>query len=128
MTALFVLLVNIQRTVLIKMAAWAALIATKYSRKISTKSSQRCTEGLRIEEKYPPTWNPLSGKKIKVNHQYNQASNSSNMNWLMLTLYDCEDDIVVDQLLPELPNSLLLLNDLRLLSSLFLGQVLHFYN
>ena len=46
----------------------------------------------------------------------------------MLTLYDCEDDIVVDQLLPELPNPLLLLNDLRLLSSLFLGQVLHFYN
>ena len=44
----------------------------------------------------------------------------------MLTLYDCEDDVVVDELLSELPDSLLLLDDLRLLRSLFLGQVLHF--
>ena len=44
---------------------------------------------------------------------------------LVLTFYDGEDDIVVDQLLPELANLLLLLQDLRLLSALLLGQVLH---
>ena len=42
-----------------------------------------------------------------------------------LTFDDGEDDVVVDELLPELANFSLFLDDLRLLGALLLGQVLH---
>ena len=41
------------------------------------------------------------------------------------TLDDCENDVVIDELLPELANLLLFLDDLGLLCAFFLGQVLH---
>ena len=44
---------------------------------------------------------------------------------LLLTLDDCEDDVVIDELLPELANFLLFLDNLGLLRAFFLGQVLH---
>ena len=44
---------------------------------------------------------------------------------VILTLDNGEDNVIVDELLSELSNPLLFLDNLRLLSALLLGQVLH---
>ena len=48
-----------------------------------------------------------------------------NITRALLTFDDGKDDVVVDELLPELANFGIFLNDLRLLRALFLRQVLH---
>ena len=48
-----------------------------------------------------------------------------NITRALLTFDDGKDDVVVDELLPELANFGIFLNDLRLLGALFLRQVLH---
>ena len=48
-----------------------------------------------------------------------------NITRALLTFDNGKDDVVVDELLPELANFGIFLNDLRLLRALFLRQVLH---